>query len=65
MPEFIDLYIRDLFSKANVLRSLYNLHEDHGLSNVLGDYFDKYWVEFKFSKDSSIDFNVFAVDSSS
>ena len=65
MPEFIDLYIRDLFSKANVLRSLYNLHEDHGLSNVLGDYFDKYWVEFKFSKDSSMDFNVFAVDSSS
>jgi hypothetical protein len=65
LPEFLDIYIKDLCLKANYLKSLYNLHGDRGLSEALGNYFGRYWVEFNFPKDSSVDFNVLAVDSSS
>lgn len=65
MPDFLDLYIKDISLKADLIRSIYRLPVDSNFYKLLMGVFDKYWIPFQFSKFSPNEFDVLAVDSSS
>jgi len=65
LPEFLDLYIKDISSKTHLIKSIYHLSSDSKINELFKDLFDKYWVYFEFSYTSLDEFNVLAVDSSS
>lgn len=65
MPEFLDLYVQDLSSKAKWIREAYSQVGSRLTTKYLKDAFYEYWVSRKLPKASPNEFEILAVDSSS
>ena len=65
MPEFLDLYIQDLYSKAKQIIEAYSLIAQQHIAEYISKEFYEYWITIKLPKTTPDKFNVLAVDSSS
>ena len=65
MPEFLDLYVQDLSSKAKWIKEAYSQVGSQLTTKYLKDAFYEYWVSRKLPKASPNEFEILAVDSSS
>ena len=65
MPEFLDLYVQDLLSKAKWIREAYFQVGSQLTTKYLKDAFYEYWVSRNLPKASPNEFEILAVDSSS
>lgn len=65
MPEFLDLYIRELSSKTDFIKKIYNSTFDLNVSSMFREVFKRFWIPYTPPNIDPNEFNVLAVDSSS